>query len=319
MLRSLFVFLSKQHWAQRLITRWGFAWRLASRFVAGETLEEAMQAVEGLARDGINASLDHLGEHTTSLEEARQAVSEILRILNEIQRRGLPANVSIKLSQIGALLDSEECYQNLVTILENARARDNFVRVDMEDSHLTQLTMDLFLRALADGYDNAGIVLQSYLYRTDADLERVMAQGARVRMVKGAYLEPRSLAYPSKKEVNAAFDRQVERLLGATQKAGCPALSSDGRVPPVLAVASHDPKRVEFARQTAARLEIPAEALEFQMLYGIRRDLQQQLAKDGYPVRVYVPFGTRWYPYLMRRLGERPANLWFTLSNFFRK
>jgi len=319
MLRALFISLSKARWAQRLITNWKFAWRLASRFIAGETIQDAMRALEQLNAMGIRATLDQLGENTESHAAANQSTADILAALDAIHDAELPANVSIKLSQLGLLLDPELAYANLVTILERARSHANFVRVDMEDSTLTEITLNLVQRAISAGFDNVGTVIQSYLYRSAEDTRLLAQAGIRVRVVKGAYKEPASVAFPKKMDVDSTFDQLVETLLQAEQAIGSPGGSADGRFPPLTAVGSHDPARIKFAQDKAAELGLPKQSVEFQLLYGIRRDLQQDLVKAGYPVRVYVPYGTHWYPYYMRRLAEHPANVWFFISIFFKK
>jgi len=319
MLRAFFITLSKLSWAQRLITSTGVARRAAARFIAGETHADAIRAVTNLNARGINATLDHLGENTKDEKAACQAAEEVLVILDEIERSRVRANVSIKLSQLGLLLDDGLCRRNLVMILEKARAANNFIRIDMEDSTLTQKTLDIFFWARNQGYQNVGIVIQAYLYRSDNDMLRLGATGERVRLCKGAYKEPPDLAYPKMKNVNESFDRLAEALITASISNDIPEISADGRIPPIPAIATHDEKRIQYARQTADRMGLPKKAVEFQMLHGIRRDLQDQLAADGYPVRVYVPYGTHWYPYFMRRLAERPANFWFLLSNALRK
>lgn len=319
MLRAFFIFLSKAHWAQRLITKWGVAWRAASRFIAGETGGEAIQAVRKLNEAGILATLDHLGENTSSAVEARQSTDEILQVLDQIHASGVRSNVSIKLSQLGLLVDEELCLQNLDRILQKARLTGNFIRIDMEDSSLTEKTLDALRWARTQGYTNVGIVIQSYLYRSAADVRTLMDEGIPVRLVKGAYREPESVAYPHKADVDQAFDRLTDLMLIGTQRLGLQSASNDGRFPPLAAIASHDPKRIQVARDLQKKYALPNSAVEFQMLYGIRRDLQQELTAAGYPVRVYVPYGTHWYPYFMRRLAERPANMWFFLSNFFKR
>lgn len=319
MLRAFFIFLSKAHWAQRLISNWGVAWRAASRFIAGETGEDAIQAVRKLNNAGIMATLDHLGENTTSAAEARQSTDEILQVLDHIQSSGVRSNVSIKLSQLGLLLDEELCQQNLVRILQKARLTNNFIRIDMEDSSLTEKTLDALRWSRAQGYTNVGIVIQSYLYRSAADVRSLMDEGICVRLVKGAYREPASVAFPEKADVDTAFDQLTEKMLFGTQRAGTREESEDGRFPPLAAIASHDPKRIKVARELQKKYALPNSSIEFQMLYGIRRDLQQELVAAGYPVRVYVPYGTHWYPYFMRRLAERPSNVWFFISNFFKR
>ena len=321
MLRSFFIYLSKAAWAQKLVTHWGFAWKAASRFVAGERLEDAIRAIRELNAKGINATLDHLGEHTSTAEEANRATNDILAVLNEIDKAGVRANVSIKLTQIGMGLDEDTCRQNLVRILDLARQHNNFVRVDIEDTPYTDMTISIYHSMLERGFTprTAGMAVQSYLYRAEEDTRKLLEKGTRFRLVKGAYKEPADKAYPKKTDVDANYDLLTKILIDASLKMENNTLSDDGRVPPIPAIASHDEKRIAFARQYAGKVGLPKKAIEFQMLHGIRRDLQEQLVKDGYPVRVYVPFGTHWYPYFMRRLAERPANIWFFVSNFFRK
>ncbi len=319
MLRALFITLSKANWAQRTITRWPFAWKAASRFVAGEQPEDAIRAIRELNDKGINATLDHLGENTTTLAEAAQAVADIEIILDEIQRSGVRANVSIKLTQIGLALDPARCSDHLERILAHAADCHNFVRIDMEDSPYTEQTLAIYQQMVQRGFDNTGVVIQSYLYRSGFDVTNLVEHRARVRLTKGAYREPSDIAYLRKADVDSNYDRLAELLLGGALTAGAQTVSDDGRVPPIPAIATHDIRRIEFALAHAQRIGLPKGALEFQMLYGIRRDLQEQLAGAGYPVRVYVPFGTRWYPYFMRRLAERPANVWFFISNYFRR
>ena len=207
-------------------------------------------------------------------------------------------------------------------ILRRAGELGNFIRIDMEDSSLTGKTLQIWEWAHSPGglgFDSVGIVIQAYLYRSHEDICRILESGGRVRLCKGAYDEPESVAFPQKKDVDANFDRLATLLLEGALKAGSPQISTDGRVPPIAAVATHDELRIRHAQEEIRRLDLPKGAMEFQMLYGIRRDMQEQLAGQGYPVRVYVPYGTHWYPYFMRRLAERPANVWFFLSNFFRR
>jgi proline dehydrogenase len=321
MLRSFFIYLSKATWAQRLITNWGFAWRMASRFVAGESCADAVRAIRELNEKSINATLDHLGEHTSTMEEADRATGDVLTVLNEIDKAGVRANVSIKLTQIGMGLDEEICQRNLVRILEQARQHGNYVRIDMEDTPYTDTTLAIYYSMLQRGFtvSQVGMVVQSYLYRTEADVRKLLEYNTHMRLVKGAYREPSDKAFPKKADVDANFDLLTKHMIDAALKVEDNKISADGRVPPIPAIATHDEKRISFARQYAEKVGLPKEALEFQMLYGIRRDLQEQLVKQGYPVRVYVPFGTHWYPYFMRRLAERPANIWFFVSNYFKK
>ena len=321
MLRSFLIYLSKAAWAQKLVTSWGFAWRAASRFIAGERIEDAIRAIKELNAKGINATLDHLGEHTSTTDEADRATQDILNVLNGIDQAGVRANVSIKLTQIGMGLDEEICQQNLVRILELARQHNNFVRVDIEDTPYTDVTISTYNAMLERGFTTrtVGMAVQSYLYRAEDDTRKLLEKGTRFRLVKGAYKEPADKAYPKKADVDANYDLLTKIMIDAALKLENNTLSADGRIPPIPAVASHDEKRIIFAKQYAEKVGLPKTAIEFQMLYGIRRDLQEQLVKEGYPVRVYVPFGTHWYPYFMRRLAERPANIWFFVSNFFRK
>jgi len=318
MLRSFLIYLSKAAWAQNMVTKWKFAWHTASRFVAGTKIEDAIRAIRELNANNINVTLDHLGENTSTPEEASDATSEILNTLDEIKKDGARANVSIKLSQIGLGLDEKLCAENLERILSRAQVHGNFVRIDMEDTPYTDKTLSLFSQMRKKGYQGVGIVLQSYLYRTEADARKLLEDHSQIRLVKGAYQEPADKAFPKKADVDANYDLLTKIMMDAALAAGSPKVSSDGLFPPIPAIATHDEKRIEFAKQYAAKVGLPREAFEFQMLYGIRRDLQDQLVKEGYPVRVYVPFGTHWYPYFMRRLAERPANIWFFVSNFFR-
>ena len=320
MLRSILIYLSKAAWARQIVTKWDFAWRAASRFIAGEELEDAIRVIKVLNAKGINATLDELGEHTSSPEKACRATQDILRMLHTMNQAGVQSNVSIKLTQIGLALDENLCAENLQRILETAKVYDTFVRIDMEDSQWVEKTLDLYRRMIHDcRCENVGVVIQSYLYRSKEDVERLTAEGARVRLCKGAYKEPPEIAYPQKSDVDANFDRLTAALIDGALAMGAPALSADGKIPPIPAFASHDEKRIEYAKAYAQERGLSKQAIEFQMLHGIRRDLQEQLCAEGYPVRVYVPWGTEWYPYFTRRLAERPANVWFFISNFFRR
>ena len=320
MLRSFLIYLSQAAWARQMVTHWGFAWRAASRFVAGEQLEDAIRVVGELNEKGINATLDHLGEHTTSPEKADQATKDILKILDVIDQTGVRSNVSVKLTQIGLALDPSLCEENFRRILDSAQAHRTFVRIDMEEAGYVDATLALLYKMSDEcGCGNLGVVIQAYLYRSSEDMKRLMEQKAHIRLCKGAYQEPPEIAYPKKSDVDASYDRLAEMLIDGAQAAGSPALSADGKIPPIPAFATHDPARIDFVKAYAKKVDLPKEALEFQMLYGIRRDLQEGLAGEGYPVRVYVPYGSEWYPYYTRRLAERPANLWFFLSNLVRK
>jgi len=320
MLRSLLIYLSQAGWAQRMVTGWSFAWKVASRFIAGETNEEAIQVVKTLNEQGINATLDHLGEHTSRAEEAVQATEQILGMLDALEESGVRAGISIKLTQIGMGLDTSVCRENLRRILERAKEYDNFVRIDIEDTPYTDITIDAYNEMLAAGFTpkTVGMAVQSYLYRAEEDTKKMLEDGTTFRLIKGAYKEPPELAYPKKEDVDANFDLLTKILMDASLAQGS-TISEDKRTPPIPAIATHDDKRIDFAKQYAKKIDLDKNAFEFQMLFGIRRDLQRQLVAEGYLVRVYVPFGTQWYPYFMRRLAERPANLWFFISNFFKK
>jgi proline dehydrogenase len=306
MTRALLLQLSRSPRAQRLVSEWGFARRAARRFVAGETLEEAVEAVRAVNRQGIEATLDHLGENVRSAEEARACAAEYARLLDRIASAGLRSHVSLKPTQMGLDLGEEACLENLRGVIERARAHDNFVRLDMESSAYTDRTLRLYER-LRDGYPKVGPVLQACLYRTAGDLERLLARPLNVRLCKGAYREPPSAAYPRKRDVDRNYVRVAERLLRA---------AAEGRA--YAALATHDGRILRWARRAAARLRLDRAAFEFQMLYGVRRDLQARLAREGFRVRLYVSYGTHWYPYFMRRLAERPANVLFVLRNLLR-
>jgi proline dehydrogenase len=320
MLRSSLIYLSKAAWARQIVTHWEFARRAASRFVAGEKLEDAIRVVRVLNQKGINASLDHLGEHTHNSDAALRATKDILEMLTAIQQAGVRSNASIKLTQIGLAVDETLCRQNLSTILTSAREKGNFVRVDMEDFAWAEKTLEIFrCMRLEHGFDNVGLVIQAYLYRSEADVRQLVQEGARLRLCKGAYKESAEVAYPRKVDVDANYDRLTRIMMEACLEEDCPRISADGVIPPPPALATHDERRIEYARSLARATDFPKEALEFQMLNGIRRDLQEKLVAEGFPVRVYVPYGTEWYPYFVRRLAERPANVWFFISNFFRR
>ena len=317
MFRSFFIYLSKAAWARKIVTKWSFAWKLASRFIAGENLADGINTIKQLNSKGINATLDHLGEHTDSPEQARKATTDIILAFNAIEEAGVQSNISIKLTQIGLGISTDLCLENLGHILDKAKAYNSFVRIDMEDSPVTQRTLDILQILRQRGYDNVGVVIQAYLYRSEDDIRKLLEDCYKVRLCKGAYKEPTNIAYPKMQDVNASYDRCAVLLINGALSNDCPKISSDGKIPPIPSLATHDPKRIDFAKIYADKVGLPKDALEFQMLNGIRRDLQEQLVKEGYWVRVYVPYGTEWYPYFMRRLAERPANLWFFIYNFF--
>ncbi len=308
-LRALLIYLSHASWARDIVTRLPLAFRVASRFVAGETIQAALDATCQLNENGFRVSLDYLGESVGNPAEAQAAGDEILRLLDAIHERSLSANISVKLSQLGVLLDRELAYHNLRAILERARERENWIRIDMEDRSLTDITLDLYRRLrFEDGFDNVGVVIQAYLYRSAADVRQLVEEGARVRLCKGAYAEPPEVAFADKRDTDRNFVHLMRELLGPR------AVSRGVQV----GLATHDEAMIQAALGLIAEFGVPDSLYEFQMLYGIRRELQQALRRQGHPVRVYVPYGTAWYPYFVRRLAERPANLWFFISNLFR-
>jgi proline dehydrogenase len=318
MLKLILNYLSGAAWARNIVQHWDFARRTASRFVAGETLDQAVEAVQDLNHKGINATLDHLGENVSSSEEAHLAAEEILGIIDRLRAEGIRSGVSVKLSQIGLVIDPQLCEQNLLRILARARELNIFVRVDMEDSFLTQATLDVFRKAYKKGYQGfCGVAIQAYLLRSQRDVRDLLMDGCPIRLCKGAYKEPRTVAIPRKKDVDLNFDRLAELMLDKSLEVNS-RLGADGLIPPIPAIATHDQVRIENALAYADKIGLKKDNLEFQMLHGIREDLQQQLVERGYPVRVYVPYGSEWYPYFVRRLAERPANLWFFLSNLLR-
>jgi proline dehydrogenase len=279
----------------------GFS-RVTSRFIAGENIDDAIAAILELNQTGMAATFDHLGESTTSRAEAESDVREYLRVLDRIENTGVDSNVSVKLTQLGLDIDKDYCLQNARRIVEAAKRHGNFVRIDMEDSSKTDATLNIFKRLYGE-YGNVGIVLQAYLYRTEKDLDDALSMGARIRLCKGAYKEPEEVAFPEKSEVDANYVRLMKKLLKSGVYHG---------------IATHDEKMIAATREFAAREGVSKDAFEFQMLYGIRRDMQLKLARDGYRMRIYVPYGEYWYPYFMRRLAERPANVWFVLKNLMK-
>jgi proline dehydrogenase len=299
------LYLSNQPRVFRFVRNNRLAKKFARRFVAGETLDDALAAVRSLNAAGITASLDLLGESVTNEREARAAESEYLRILDRIHDERLDANVSLKLTAMGLDVSEELCVSIMHDVLGRAQAYRTFVRLDMESSAYTERTLRLFEERLYPTYkENVGIVLQSYLYRTWSDVERAIQLRCRVRLCKGAYKEPASVAYPEKREVDANYVKCMHALLECGTYSG---------------IATHDPAIIAEAKRFVAEKGIDRSRFEFQMLYGIRRDMQEQLVREGYRMRVYVPFGTQWYPYLMRRLAERPANVAFITGNVVRE
>lgn len=302
-LRQALSGLSQQRHVKQIVTRTRIARRVARRFVAGETLEEALAVVRGLNREGMSATLDHLGENVATREEADGAAEAYRRILREIAAAGVDSNISVKLTQMGLDLSEDLAYQHALSVVRQAAEFGNFVRIDMEGSAYVQATFDIFGRLFRE-YRNVGVVIQSYLYRSAEDVQRMNREHARVRLVKGAYLEPATVAYQSKADVDWNYIRLMEHLL------------ERGTYP---AIATHDEAIIAQAKRFAGEHEIGPDRFEFQMLYGIRRDLQARIVTEGYRMRIYVPYGTEWYPYLMRRMAERPANVLFVLGNIARE
>lgn len=302
--RSALIYLSRQEGLKEFAAKFGLFKKLTTRFIAGETIDEAVAAIRDLNARGCTSTFDHLNESVSSIAETEAEVREYLNVLAHIDETGIDSNVSIKLTQFGLEIDPELAYLNVRRIVEDATRRGNFVRVDMEGSNVTQATIDVFKRLRAEfGLNDVGIAVQSYLYRTMDDARDLLKIPARVRLCKGAYDEPPEVAYPDKKDVDDNYVHVMQVLLSSGVYHG---------------IATHDPKMIDATIDFAQREGIGKEAFEFQMLYGIRRDLQEQLARDGYRMRVYVPYGKHWYPYFMRRLAERPANIWFVLKNLLK-
>ncbi|RKP56094.1 proline dehydrogenase [Cohnella endophytica] len=301
--RDFFLFLSKNALANRTARKWGLRFG-ANRFVAGETLQTAIQTVRELNSDGIEATLDHLGEFVSSPEEANAMMEYCLRTLDAIQDSGVRSNLSLKLTQLGLDISADLCLSNMKRILDRARQYGNFVRIDMEDYARNERTLEMFEQLRGTYVATVGVVIQAYLRKSIGDIERLASLKPNLRLVKGAYKEPQEVAYPLKSDVDSNFIRLIESHLLHGNFA---------------AVATHDEKIIGHVKSFAAERGIPPSRFEFQMLYGIRSYRQKELAREGYAVRVYVPFGTDWYGYFMRRLAERPANVWFVVRSMFRR
>jgi proline dehydrogenase len=297
--RTALLYLSRQHSFKNLFSYLPGFKQVTRRFIAGENIDDAIVAIKELNALGISATFDHLGESTTSAAEAEADVREYFKVLRRIDETGVNSNVSVKPTQLGLDISEDLCHNNVRRIVEEARRYGNFVRMDMEGSDKTDATLRIFY-ALRAEFDNVGIVLQAYLYRTEKDLEEVMAMKARVRLCKGAYDEPAEVAFPEKKDVDDNYVKLMKKLLKSGVYHG---------------MATHHERMIQETNDFAKREGIGKDQYEFQMLYGIRRDLQLKLAQEGYRVRTYVPYGEYWYPYFMRRLAERPANVWFILKN----
>lgn len=318
MLRAFLIYLSRSDRLRRLAMDGSLSRRVAARFVAGDTLEEAVEAIEELERRGLLGTLDHLGEHVTNSREADKAAQDYSELVDTIDAAGLKAGLSLKLTQLGLELDLGACTSRLKSIVERAHESSIFVRIDMEHSAIVDETLQAYRDVRGRGLDNLGVVIQSYLYRSEEDTRGLLEEDARIRLVKGAYDEPPDVAYPDKRDVDREFDALARMMVDAAVDAGSEPVSADGRTPPMVALGTHDEQRIEAAKSYAKSMGLPKEALEFQLLFGVRAELGQSLSAQGYPVRVYVPYGTEWYPYFMRRLAERPANLWFFLRQLVR-
>jgi proline dehydrogenase len=304
--KAFFQALAASRGLKHLASRYGMRRpsSFARRFIAGETVEEAIATARNIEASGLTQTLDMLGESVVTMSEADAATRAYLALIDQIVAAGIGRNISLKLTQLGLTVDRATCVDNLRRILDSATTHEFFVRVDMENSRFTQVTLEIFETMWQQGYRNAGIVLQSYLPRSLADAVRLNELGARVRLVKGAYNEPKGVAYQDKAEVDAAFLEIVKLLL------------TGGNYP---AIATHDPAMLAATRAIASERGISPDRYEYQMLYGVRRDLQARLKADGYRIRVYVPFGREWFPYFMRRLGERPANVAFVVGGILRE
>jgi proline dehydrogenase len=300
--RTALLYLARQESLKDFVSRFDAFKRITRRFIAGEDVEQALPAIRELNASGIAASFDHLGESITSRADAEAEVREYARLLGRIEEAGIDSNVSVKLTQLGLDIDEEFCRRNAQAIVEVAARYSNFVRIDMEDSQRTDATLRVF-RSIRQELENVGIVIQAYLYRSEADAIELLAGKARIRLCKGAYDEPAQVGFAEKRDVDANFVKIMKLLLKSGIYHG---------------IATHDEQMISATREFASKEGIPKSAFEFQMLYGVRRDIQQKLIADGYRMRVYVPYGKYWYPYFMRRLAERPANIWFVLKNLLK-
>ena len=309
-LHLLLLYLSGASWARNLVSRIPIAQRVASRFVAGYDIDAALNVARELETDGMLVTMDYLGESVSTVEDAIFAKDQILTLLDHIEANNdISANVSVKLSQLGLNIDPVLAQENVRELLHRAQQYNNKIRIDMEDSGVTDLTLNIYRTLQAEFGHRVGIVIQAYLHRTETDAQQLVDEGAWVRLCKGAYAEPASVAFEAKEDTDRNYIHLTQMLLGEQARANGV----------YLGVATHDEKMLWATMEYAAANNIPAAAYEFQMLYGVRRDLQKKVVADGYQMRVYVPYGEAWYPYFVRRLAERPANLWFFTSNFFRQ
>jgi len=305
--RSFFIYLSQRENFKNYIEKFPPTKKLVERFVAGESLEDAINVIRELNSKGIMVTLDKLGESVSDEEKIREVVEEYKRMLKRINEENLNSTISIKLTHLGLLVSEERAYDSVKEILEFAKGMNNKVCIDMENSPYTEKTLKIYERVLKE-FGNVGVAIQAYLRRTLDDLKRLSSMGAEVRLCKGAYKEPKEIAYQKKSEVDENYKKGLEILFSeeSLKKGAYPC------------VATHDEKLIDFTYKLVKDRNISPEKFEFQMLYGIRRDLQEKIVKDGFRIRVYVPYGKDWYPYFMRRMGERPANLFFVIKNIFK-
>ena len=305
MLRALFISLSESRWLRAVAEKSSIGRRVSTRFVAGTELEDVLRATNFINQNGATVSIDNLGENVTNADEARASAQVYHRLLDAISRQGLQANISLKLTHMGLDVDENLAHELVGGLVAKAAALKSFVRVDMEGSPYTQRTLDFVhqLHRIPGNKGVVGTVIQSYLYRSEKDVNDLLAAGIRIRLCKGAYKEPPEIAFQKKSDVDGNYVKLMKTLMTSGIYHG---------------LATHDERIIKEAKSFATREKISPDAFEFQMLHGIRRDLQQQLVKQGWRMRVYIPFGSEWYPYFMRRLAERPANAFFILRNLFR-
>jgi proline dehydrogenase len=309
-LRTFLLYLSQAAWARQIATEFPPAWQVASRFIAGETSLNVIQSSQAMNKSGLSATLNFLGESVHTVDDAAAAREAIIHLMQQIHQYGVNAHVSIKPTQLGLHISPETIHSNLQQVLTAAEKYDTRIQIDMEDSSVTATTLDLYRRLRDEDQfgHRVGIVIQAYLYRTEADIQALIQEGAWVRLCKGAYKEPANIAFPVKADTDANFLNLAKQMLSEDAR-------RRGTFP---CFATHDEAMIRAIIQFARHNQIDANSFEFQMLYGVRRDLQQEIHQQGYRVRIYIPYGTAWYPYFMRRLAERPANLWFFLGNLLK-
>ncbi len=309
-LRSLLLYLSTASWARQIATDFPPAWQVASRFIAGESSQDVIRASQAINKSGLSTTLNYLGESVATEEDAAAAREAIIQLIQQIHQYGVNADISIKPTQLGLHISSDVIYGNLQQVLTAAEKYHTRIQIDMEDSSVTDTTLNLYRRLRDEDQfgHRVGIVLQAYLYRTEADVQALIEEGGWVRLCKGAYKEPPSIAFPQKADTDANFMHLAQQMLSEEAR-------QQGMYP---CFATHDEALIRAIIQYARQNQIDAETFEFQMLYGVRRDLQEAIHQQGYRVRIYIPYGTAWYPYFMRRLAERPANLWFFLNNLLK-